>query len=176
MESKKSSLMKFIPSIAFLLVGIALVINQNFLNEVCKFAGMILIIAAMVCFILYVVKKSDDNKMQTKFIVYTVLLLAGGIFLEILPVFLEFLIPIFIGLVLLADGFFGLNNSFAARNFGNKWITGMIFSAFTIVLGVLIILKYKYFMASLQWFIGASFIATSIFDIITKISYNHSEK
>ncbi len=174
MNEEKFKFTKLIPSICFLIVGIALVINQNFLNEVCKLAGYFFIFAAVVCLILYFAKKSVDGQRQGKFAVFTVLLLIGGVFLEILPVFLEFLIPIFIGLTLLADGFYGMSNSFAARTFGNKWIAGFILSAITVVLGVLIIVKYKYFMASLQWFIGASFIAASVFDIITKLCYKKS--
>lgn len=126
MTEEKFKFTKLIPSICFLIVGIALVINQNFLNEVCKLAGYFFIFAAVVCLILYFAKKSVDGQRQGKFAVFTVLLLIGGVFLEILPVFLEFLIPIFIGLTLLADGFYGMSNSFAARAFGNKWIAGFI--------------------------------------------------
>lgn len=174
MNEENFKFTKLIPSICFLIVGIALVINQNFLNEVCKLAGYFFIFAAVVCLVLYFAKKSANGQREGKFAVFAVLLLIGGVFLEILPVFLEFLIPIFIGLTLLADGFYGMSNSFAARAFGNKWIAGFILSAITVVLGVLIIVKYKYFMASLQWFIGASFIAASVFDIITKLCYKKS--
>lgn len=163
MKDKKIKITQFIPEICYLVLGILLVIYPEILDTACRVIGIIAIFVGVVYAIIYLTKKNINS-------IYTATLwIALGIFLEIIPAFLNFLIPVLIGIILVVNGFAKMQYSYSTKDFNSKWIFSFIVSIILIVLGVLIIVNQNFFMNTVKWSLGAVLIAASVVNIIANL-------
>lgn len=166
MENSDKLPAKLLPAAAYLVLGIMLVINPAFLDNVCRIAGAAMILGGIILIISGIAGKGKNSSTHLYMGIFIAFL---GIFFEILPSFLNFLIPTIIGLVLAFNGFVRMRASYSSRNSSQQWIFGFIIAFLLVILGVIIIVNQNFFMNTVKWSLGASFIAASVINIISLI-------
>ena len=148
--------------------GILLLVFPNFPIMVANYLVATVLTVVGIFMVISYFRSSYVEAMTNLELSTGLLLGAVGTLIFLNPEFLSNLIPVFLGITLIAGGCIKLQMSWDLHRTGERfWWTVTIASVISIILGILALIKPSVINAVLFRFIGISMIAEAIIDIIT---------
>ena len=164
-------------SIVYIIVGIIMLLNPNFVNDAVNYViGALIIIYGIIYSVSLYQKR--DIEMYGKFdFMAGIMCISFGLFLIVYPSVLVALIPFCTGIILLMDAIRFIVNSFKLKKLGfSSWIANFIVGIIFLGFSIFVILKAKDISLLILRFIGVCLIIDAILDFFTEIRFRKMEK
>lgn len=174
---KKLRASSYAVSIVYILVGLIMLLNPNFISDAVNYViGVLVIIYGLVYSISLYQKK--DVGMYSKFdFLAGIICISFGLFLIVNPDLLVSLIPFCTGVIIFMDAISFIYNSIRLRRFGYKsWIINLVIGLIFLTFSIYIIVNAKNISYLLIRFIGGFLIVDAILDFFTVLRLRKSEK
>ena len=151
-----------------IVIGVVLILFPGEAMDISiKAIGVILLIAGVSGIILAI-------KGQGDYMAYTmsgaVTAFVGGIVCLLQPQLIKSVLPLVMGIVILATGVFNIGNAFNAKNAGaSRWMVSLILAFVTVICGVVILLNLNRAANLLVTIIGIIFVYNGVSTLIIKV-------
>lgn len=151
-----------------IIIGIVLILFPGEAMDISiNIIGIILLIAGIIGMIMGV-------RGQGVYTAYTmtgaVVAIVGGIVCLLQPQIIKSVLPLVMGLIILATGVFNIGNSFNAKRAGaSRWIVSLILALITVICGVTILFNLNSAANLLVTIIGIIFVYNGVSTLIMKI-------
>ena len=174
---KKFKASSYAVSIIYIIVGLIMMLNPNFISDAVNYVIGVLIIIYGIIYSISLYQKRDVEMVGKFDFLAGIMCISFGVFLIVYPDVLVSLIPFCTGIIILMDAIRFIINSIRLKKYGYKSWTidltvGIIFLAFSIF----IIFKAKDISLLLLRFIGGFLIVDAILDFFTAIRFRKMEK
>ena len=126
----------FLP-LCLIALGILLLVNESLVTNVFIAFGVICAIVGMIEVVIYASRRQYE--VQTYHLINGIVWLIGGALLIIIPLAVNTMIPVLIGICVLASGISGIANTFSFRHEGSGILIPMLFATTNCVLGIIIL-------------------------------------
>lgn len=159
--------------ILMIIIGVVLILYPGqTMDIVLMVIGILLLVAGIVGVILGV-------KGQGAYQVYTmggaVISIVGGAICLISPGLIESILPLVLGIVILATGVFNIGNAFSAKKAGaSRWVVSLILAVITVILGVVILMNLNGTADLIARIIGIVYVYNGISTIIMSLALNRT--
>ena len=153
-------------ALGYTILGVILIFNPLFLDTVCRITGILMMAGGVCLMVKYLIDSKRFANKDNSYMYKAIFFMIAGVFLLLVPSFLNFLIPTAIGLVIIVNGFGGMTRAYNSRKRVPNWLAAFILFFLLVIIGAVIIIKQKYFMNTVKWFIGASLIAAGLMHLI----------
>ena len=167
--SRQAFYVSCISAVLTLIIGITLTAVPEILVTVCRAAGGLLCLTALVLIALYFIKKRNNTLLLT----YGLMSAGIGTLLILLPGLLNFLIPVMFGLWVLFNSLIGMLRNIGFRGEHRFWWLGVVFNTVGAALGVYIITRPMAVMESTVRLIGIALIVFAVLRVISVIMARH---
>lgn len=174
---KKFKASSYAVSIVYIIVGLIMLLNPNFISDAVNYIiGTLVIIYGIIYSISLYQKR--DVEMYGKFdFLAGIICISFGLFLILNPDTLGSLIPFCAGVIILMDAIRFIINGFRLKKMNYRsWMVSLIIGFIFLGFSILIILKAKEISFLLIRFIGAFLIIDAIFDFFTELKFKRYEK
>ncbi len=174
---KKFKASSYAVSIIYIIVGLIMILNPNFVMDAVNYVIGILIIIYGVIYSISLYQKRDIEIYGKFDFVAGIMCISFGLFLIFNPDVLVSLIPFCTGIIILMDAIRFIVNSFKLKKLDYKsWtinlIVGLVFLGFSIF----IIIKAKNISLLMLRFIGGFLIVDALLDFFTELRFRRREK
>ena len=170
----KSTAAKVLPSILFIITGIVIMVNPGFINNACRFLGIVSLAAAVVTCVVVLIQNGDTrNRLR---IAYGIVLLGAGIFLLLMPAFFDYVIPVAIGIVCILDGLVRFIETVNYASFMRNIATAIISALLLIIVGVLMIVYNVKIMNTAKWVIGLALTVSGLCSFVNIVMRGKKER
>ena len=174
---KKFRASSYAVSIAYIIVGLIMLLNPSFISDAVNYViGILVIIYGLIYSITLYQKR--DMEVYGKFdFLAGVICVSFGLFLILNPDTLGSLIPFCIGVILLMDAIRFIINSIRLKKLEYKsWIINLVVGFIFLAFSIFIIVKAKDISLLLIRFIGAFLIVDALLDLFTDLRIQKHEK
>ena len=174
---KKFKASSYAVSIIYIIVGLIMLLNPNFISDAVNYViGILVIIYGLVYSISLYQKR--DVEMYGKFdFLAGIICISFGLFLILNPDVLVSLIPFCTGVIIFMDAISFIFNSFSLKRLGYKsWIVNLIIGLIFLTFSIYIVINAKNISYLLIRFIGGFLIVDAILDFFTAIRLRKKEK
>ena len=166
----KSSINKsvFVIPVVYIILGLVMVIfPQTTMKTFCLSLGAIAAVLGIVSLISYFSRDAVDYVYRYDFVNGVLLILLGLLFIVKMELITE-LIPIMLGVMILANGVMKLQHAIDLKRIGfNGWLYVLVFSLLSLLVGVVCVLQPAFIAAILVILMGISFLFCGLTDFIT---------
>ncbi len=151
-----------------IIIGVVLILFPGEAMDISiKTIGVILLCAGIVGVIMGI-------RGQGIYVAYTmsgaVIAIVGGIVCLLQPQIVKSILPLIMGIIILATGVFNIGNSFNAKRAGaSRWFVSLILALITVICGVVILLNLNSAANLLVTIIGIIFVYNGVSTLIVKI-------
>ena len=174
---KKFRASSYAVSVIYIIVGLIMLLNPNFVSDAVNYVIGILIIIYGVIYSISLYQKRDVEIYGKFDFVAGIVCISFGLFLIFNPDMLVSLIPFCTGIILLMDAIRFIVNSFKLKKHGfSSWIINLVVGLVFLVFSIFIVIKAKDISLLLLRFIGAFLIVDALLDFFTEIRFRKLEK
>ena len=174
---KKFKASSYAVSIVYIIGGLIMLLNPNFVNDAVNYVIGVLIIIYGIIYTISLYQKRDIEVPSKFDFVAGIVCVSFGLFLIFNPDILVSLIPFCTGIIILMDAVRFIINSFKLKKLGfASWKVNLIIGIIFLAFSVFIIIKAKDISLLLLRFIGAFLIIDAILDFFTEIRFRKNEK
>ncbi|MCR5773894.1 MAG: DUF308 domain-containing protein [Lachnospiraceae bacterium] len=158
----------FISDIAMIVIGIVLILYPGTSMDITiGVIGVLLLVAGVVGIILGF--RGDEA-----YFAYTmtgaVVSVVAGIICLVKPEIIRDIVPLFMGVVILATGVFNIANAISAKRAGaSRWVVSLILALITVILGIVILVNVDDTGKLLVQVIGMVFVYNGITTLLMRI-------
>lgn len=161
-------LLSFILPLCLIGLGILLITNEKLFNHIFLVFGILLALIGLVNVVIYASRRKYEVQMQ--FLISGIVLLAIGVLLIIIPLAVNTLIPVFIGLCVLASGASGIANTVHFRRENTSIVIPIMIAITNCLLGVFILVYVLFMNKGTGWnVIGILMIISGVLRILNEI-------
>ncbi len=167
MRHKEEIMKAVLWDIITIAIGVVLILFPGETMDISiKVIGVILLVAGVAGVILGI-------KGKGAYVVYTmsgaVVAIIGGVVCLLQPQIIKSILPLIMGIVILATGLFNIFNAFSAKRAGaSKWLISLFLALITVVCGVIILLNLNSAANLLVTIIGIIFVYNGVSMLIMK--------
>ena len=174
---KKFKASSYAVSIVYIIVGLIMLLNPDFISDAVNYIIGVLVIIYGVIYSISIYQKRE-TEMYGKFdLLAGILCISFGLFLILNPDILVSLIPFCTGVILFMDAISFIVNSFALKKLGfRSWILNLIVGIIFLGFSLFIIIKAKEITFLLIRFIGGFLIVDALLDFFTVLRFKKREK
>lgn len=164
-------------SIVYIIVGLIMLLNPDFISHAVNYVIGILVIIYGVFYTVSIYQKKDTG-MYSKFdLLAGIICISFGLFLILNPDMLVSLIPFCTGVVLFMDAISFIINSFALKKLESKtWYINLIIGIIFLGFSIFVMVTAKNISLLLIRFIGGFLIVDALLDFLTVIRLNRGKK
>lgn len=172
-KSKKTKqilyiLLPFVLPLCLIALGILLLTNEALFNRIFLAFGILIALAGLIEIVIYASRRKYE--VQTQFLVTGSILLIVGAVLIIVPLAVNTLIPVMIGICVLGFGISGITNTMAFRQADSSVIVPMLFAVTNCLLGVFVLIYVLFVNSSAGWnVIGILMIISGVLRMINEL-------
>ena len=164
-------------SIIYIIVGLIMLLNPNFVSDAVNYVIGVLIIIYGIIYSISLYQKRDVEIYGKFDFVAGIMCISFGLFLIVYPDILVALIPFCTGIIILMDAIRFIVNSVKLKKYGFKsWSINLIIGLIFLGFSIFIIIKAKDISLLLLRFIGGFLIVDAILDFFTEIRFRKMEK
>ncbi len=158
----------FVIPVVYIILGLVMVIfPQTTMKTFCLSLGAIAAVLGIVSLISYFSRDAVDFVYRYDFVNGVLLILLGLLFIVKMELITE-LIPIMLGVMILANGVMKLQHAIDLKRIGfNGWLYVLVFSLLSLLVGVVCVLQPEFIAAILVIMMGISFLFCGLTDFIT---------
>lgn len=157
----------FLP-LCLIALGILLLVNESLVTNVFIVFGVVCALVGMIEIVIYASRRQYE--VQTYHLINGIVWLIGGALLIIIPLAVNTLIPLLIGICVLASGISGIANTFSFRHEGSSIMIPILFATTNCVLGIIILIYVLFVNRSAGWnVIGILMIISGTLRILNEI-------
>ena len=158
----------FVIPVVYIILGLVMVIfPQTTMKTFCLSLGAIAAVLGIVSLISYFSRDAVDFVYRYDFVNGVLLILLGLLFIVKMELITE-LIPIMLGVMILANGVMKLQHAIDLKRIGfNGWLYVLVFSLLSLLVGVVCVLQPGFIAAILVILMGISFLFCGLTDFIT---------
>ncbi len=174
---KKFKASSYAVSIVYIIVGLIMLLNPNFISNAVNYVIGILVIIYGLIYSFSVYQKKESG-MYSKFdLLAGIICISFGLFLILNPDILISLIPFCMGVILFMDAINFIINSFALKKLEYKsWIINLALGLIFLCFAVFIIVSAKNISLLIIRFIGGFLIIDALLDFFTVTRLNKEKK
>ena len=174
---KKFRASSYAVSVVYILVGLIMLLNPNFIGDAVNYVIGVLVIIYGVIYTISVYQKRE-TEMYGKFdLMAGIICISFGLFLILNPDVLVSLIPFCAGVVLFMDAISFIINSISLKKLGFRtWIVNLVVGLVFLAFSVFIVIKAKDISLLLIRFIGGFLIVDALLDFFTVLRFRTREK
>ena len=174
---KKFRASSYAVSIIYIIVGLIMLLNPNFISDAVNYVIGVLIIIYGIIYSISLYQKRDIEIYGKFDFIAGIMCISFGLFLIVYPDILVALIPFCTGIIILMDAIRFIVNSFKLRKLNfRSWIVNLIVGIVFLSFSIFIIVKAKNISLLLLRFIGGFLIVDAILDFFTDIRFRMIEK
>lgn len=161
-------LLPFVLPICLIALGILMLANEDLVNSVFSAFGILLALIGLVEVVIYASRRKYE--VQPQFLITGIVLLVVGIGLIIVPFTVNKLIPVIIGICVLASGVSGAVNTFTFRKEHSSVLIPLLFAITNCLLGIFILIYVLFINQNAGWnVIGILMIISGALRVINEI-------
>ncbi len=161
-------LLPFVLPLCLIGMGILLLTNEKMFNNIFLAFGILVALIGLVEIVIYASRRKYEVQMQY-LVTGTILLIVGAI-LIIIPITVNTLIPILIGICVLGTGISGAANTMSFRKENASILIPMLFAVTNSLLGIFILIYVLFINRESGWnVIGILMIISGILRILNEI-------
>ena len=174
---KKFRASSYAVSIIYIIVGLIMLLNPDFISDAVNYVIGVLIIIYGVIYSISLYQKRDIEIYGKFDFVAGIMCISFGLFLIVYPDILVALIPFCTGIIILMDAVRFIVNGIKLKKLGfGSWIVNLIVGLIFLGFSIFIIIQAKNISLLLLRFIGAFLIIDAILDFFTEIRFRKLEK
>ena len=174
---KKLRASSYAVSIVYIIVGLIMLLNPNFISDAVNYVIGILVIIYGVIYSISLYQKRDIGTYGKFDFLAGIICISFGLFLIVNPDILVSLIPFCTGVIIFMDAVSFIYNSIRLKKYGYKsWIVNLIIGLIFLTFSIYIIINAKNISYLLIRFIGGFLIIDAILDFFTVIRLRKFEK
>ena len=174
---KKLRASSYAVSIVYIIVGLIMLLNPNFISDAVNYVIGILVIIYGIIYSISLYQKRDMGTYCKFDFLAGIICISFGLFLIVNPDILVSLIPFCMGVIIFMDAVSFIYNSIRLKKFGYKsWIINLIIGLIFLTFSIYIIVNAKNISYLLIRFIGGFLIVDAILDFFTVIRLRKFEK
>lgn len=156
-NAKKSSFAKriryilfpFILPLCLIVLGILLLVNEALVTNVFITLGILAALVGLVEIVIYASRRKYE--LQPRYLISGIIWMVIGAVLIIIPVTVNMLIPVLIGICVLVGGISGITNTMSFRQEPSSILIPMIFALTNCLLGIFILIYVLFVNPSAGW-------------------------
>ena len=173
---KKFKASSYAVSIIYVIVGLIMLLNPNFISDAVNYViGVLIIIYGIIYSISLYQKREVEIYGKFDFIA-GIMCISFGLFLIVYPDILVALIPFCTGIIILMDAIRFIVNSIRLKKYEYRsWIVNLVIGIIFLGFSIFIIVNAKNISLLLLRFIGAFLIIDAILDFFTEIRFRKME-
>lgn len=161
-------LLPFILPLCLIALGILLLVNDTLVTNVFIALGILIALIGLIEVVIYVSRRKYE--VQPRYLVSGTILLIIGVALIIIPVTVNTLIPVLIGICVLASGISGIMNTMSFRQENSNILVPLLFAITNCLLGVFILIYVLLINKSSGWnIIGILMIISGVLRILNEL-------
>lgn len=161
-------LFPFILPLCLILMGILLLVNEELFNNIFLAFGVLIALIGLVEVVVYASRRKFE--VQTQYLVTGIILIVVGAVLIIVPFTVNKLIPVLIGVCILASGISGAANTLTFRKEESSVLAPMIFAMTNCLLGAFILIYVLFVNQNAGWnVIGVLMIISGVLRMINEV-------
>jgi len=164
-------------SIVYIIGGLIMLLNPNFINDAVSYVIGVLIIIYGIIYSISLYQKKDVEMIGKFDFLAGIMCISFGLFLIFNPDVLVSLIPFCTGIIIFMDAFRFIINSFKLKKLGfSSWKINLIIGIIFLGFSIFIIIKAKDISLLLLRFVGGFLIVDAFLDFFTEIRFRKMEK
>lgn len=161
-------LLPFILPLCLIGMGILLLTNEKMFNNIFLAFGILVTLIGLVEIVVYASRRKYE--VQTQYLITGTILLVVGAILIIIPITVNTLIPILIGICVLGTGISGAVNTMSFRKENASILIPMLFAVTNSLLGVFILIYVLFINKDSGWnVIGILMIISGVLRILNEM-------
>ncbi|MGN1404270.1 MAG: DUF308 domain-containing protein [Ruminococcus sp.] len=161
-------LLPFVLPLCLIGMGILLLVNENLFNKIFLSFGILIALIGLIEVVIYASRRKFE--VQTQYLVTGVILMVIGAILIIVPFTVNTLIPVLIGICILASGISGAVNTMTFRKENSSVLIPMIFAITNCLLGVFILIYVLFVNQNAGWnIIGILMIISGVLRLVNEV-------
>ncbi|WP_295217023.1 DUF308 domain-containing protein [Ruminococcus sp.] len=161
-------LLPFILPLCLIGMGILLLVNEGLFNKIFLSFGILIALIGLIEVVIYASRRKFE--VQTQYLVTGIILMVIGAILIIVPFTVNTLIPILIGICILASGISGAVNTMTFRKENSSVLIPMIFAITNCLLGVFILIYVLFVNQNAGWnIIGILMIISGVLRMVNEV-------
>lgn len=161
-------LLPFVLPLCLIGMGILLLVNENLFNKIFLSFGILIALIGLIEVVIYASRRKFE--VQTQYLVTGVVLMIIGAILIIVPFTVNTLIPVLIGICILASGISGAVNTMTFRKENSNILIPMIFAITNCLLGVFILIYVLFVNQNAGWnIIGILMIISGVLRMVNEV-------
>ena len=174
---KKFRASSYAVSIIYIIVGLIMLLNPNFVSDAVNYVIGVLIIIYGIIYSISLYQKKDVELYGKFDFLAGIICISFGLFLIVYPDVLVSLIPFCTGIIILMDAIRFIVSSFKLKSFGfASWIVNLIIGLTFLGFSIFIIVKAKNITLLMIRFIGGFLIVDALLDFFTEIRFRRYDK
>ncbi len=172
-KSKRSKqflyiLLPFILPLCLIGLGILLLSNEAMFNRIFLGFGILIALIGLIDVVIYASRRKYE--VQTQFLITGCILLAVGAILITIPLTVNTLIPMLIGICVLGSGISGIVNTLSFRQENCSIVIPMMFAVTNCLLGIFILIYVLFVNKGAGWnVIGILMIISGVLRVVNEI-------
>ncbi len=161
-------LLPFVLPLCLIALGILLLVNETLITNVFLGLGALAALIGLIEIVIYASRRKYE--VQPRYLVYGILLLVIGIALIIIPLTVNTLIPVLIGVCVLVSGLSGIANTLSFRQENTSVLIPILFAVTNCLLGLFILIYVLFVNTSAGWnVLGIFMIISGVLRILNEI-------
>lgn len=161
-------LLPFILPLCLIGMGILLLVNEGLFNKIFLSFGILIALIGLIEVVIYASRRKFE--VQTQYLVTGIILMVIGAILIIVPFTVNTLIPVLIGICILASGISGAVNTMTFRKENSSVLIPMIFAITNCLLGVFILIYVLFVNQNAGWnIIGILMIISGVLRMVNEV-------
>lgn len=161
-------LLPFVLPLCLIILGILMLVNETFIDKLFLGIGILLALIGLVEIVVYASRHKYE--VQTQFLITGIILMVVGTLLMIIPFTINTLIPVLIGICVLASGFSGAVNTMTFRQENSNVLIPILFAVTNMLLGIFILIYVLFVNQNAGWnIIGILMIISGALRIINEV-------
>lgn len=161
-------LLPFILPLCLIGMGILLLVNEGLFNKIFLSFGILIALIGLIKVVIYASRRKFE--VQTQYLVTGIILMVIGAILIIVPFTVNTLIPVLIGICILASGISGAVNTMTFRKENSSVLIPMIFAITNCLLGVFILIYVLFVNQNAGWnIIGILMIISGVLRMVNEV-------
>ena len=174
---KKFRASSYAVSIIYIIVGLIMLLNPNFVSDAVNYVIGVLIIIYGVIYSISLYQKRDIEIYGKFDFVAGIMCISFGLFLIFNPDVLVSLIPFCTGIIILMDAIRFIVNSIKLKKLDYRtWTINLVVGLIFLVFSIFIIIKAKNISLLMLRFIGGFLIVDALLDFFTELRFRRREK
>lgn len=161
-------LLPFVLPLFLIGMGILLLVNEKLFNHIFLAFGILIALIGLIEVVIYASRRKFE--IQTQYLVTGIIFMVIGAILIIVPFTVNTLIPVLIGICILASGISGAVNTMTFRKENSNVLIPMIFAVTNCLLGVFILIYVLFVNQNAGWnIIGILMIISGVLRMINEV-------